>query len=385
MTNASQLKQSFNDRATRQCIEVKTGTTVLDPVAYWQRFKGLEFWITDPSRHRDAFEAKKHLAYNGKVGCCFWHAVGPPELNGIPTPCFDYEQDVIKNLEAHRYLWVKKATGLGLTQLMCMYIAYRSLTNDDWKDGQVVIICGPRLELATSIVSRIKGLFPEIRFNTKETFVKLGNTDIEAFPSHLGLASARGQPNVKLAYLDEADFFGSEREWTEALTVGTRYIGKSGAYVCLISTAGRPEGMFQTIEQDPNSMFYKMILDYKVGLHKIYNDAFIQKAMQAPSFPREYEGQYIGFEGNCFSPESLEKCFAKGKELEAARNNQIPIETIKSMGVDPGWSSSQFAIVVTSQAPGGYCEVVYSQVHDNPDFNLMVSEIRGIYNSYGGI
>jgi len=45
----------------------------------------------------------------------------------------------------------------------------------------------------------------------------------------------------------------------------------------------------------------KKILDYTVGLGKIYDPLEIEKKKLEPEFPREYIGQYLGRIGNVFS------------------------------------------------------------------------------------
>jgi hypothetical protein len=42
------------------------------------------------------------------------------------------------------------------------------------------------------------------------------------------------------------------------------------------------------------------------GVDKIYTKAEIEKAKQSPSFPREYELQYLGLVGNVFSQLSID-------------------------------------------------------------------------------
>ena len=39
----------------------------------------------------------------------------------------------------------------------------------------------------------------------------------------------------------------------------------------MVSTPNRPDGLFQSIEKDPNSKYEKIILTYEVGLDKIYD------------------------------------------------------------------------------------------------------------------
>jgi hypothetical protein len=36
-------------------------------------------------------------------------------------PIFDYETDLVKNLEEHRSVWIKKSRGLGVTEIIKVY------------------------------------------------------------------------------------------------------------------------------------------------------------------------------------------------------------------------------------------------------------------------
>ena len=53
-------------------------------------------------------------------------------------------------------------------------------------------------------------------------------------------------------------------------------------------------------------LYKKFILDYLWGVGKIYTKEEIDKAKLSPSFPREYELQYLGLIGNVFSTQSIE-------------------------------------------------------------------------------
>jgi hypothetical protein len=71
------------------------------------------------------------------------------------------------------------------------------------------IVTGPRIELAVTLINRMKALFHEhlyLTFDMKETVIELNGVHIEAYPSH-HLDSMRGLANVSFIYLDEADFF----------------------------------------------------------------------------------------------------------------------------------------------------------------------------------
>jgi late competence protein required for DNA uptake (superfamily II DNA/RNA helicase) len=121
---------------------------------------------------------------------------------------YDYEKIIFDTLEHNKHIWIKKATGLGISEFMLRYIAWICLKDDALSGCQICIVTGPRIELAINLVDRIKKLFAnsEIAFDTKETVIELGNVKIEAFPSH-HLDAMRGLANVSLILLDESDFF----------------------------------------------------------------------------------------------------------------------------------------------------------------------------------
>ena len=102
------------------------------------------------------------------------------------------------------------------------------------------IVTGPRIELAITLIDRMKALFQSeknlfhitsdrrnlsLNFDTKETVIELNGVHIEAYPSH-HLDAMRGLANVSFIYLDEADFFPPGQQ-QDARDVSERYIAKS--------------------------------------------------------------------------------------------------------------------------------------------------------------
>lgn len=106
-----------------------------------------------------------------------------------------------------RHLACLKATGLGISELSIRFLAWLCLRNDNLKGSQIVIFTGPRLELAVTLVSRLKDLFKNhgITFTDKETVCTLNSVRIEAFPSHHA-DSARGLSNISAILVDEFSF-----------------------------------------------------------------------------------------------------------------------------------------------------------------------------------
>ncbi len=54
----------------------------------------------------------------------FNHAIGLPRKNGMACPLHDYEQLLYDTLQSNKHIWIKKATGLGVTEFMLRYMAW---------------------------------------------------------------------------------------------------------------------------------------------------------------------------------------------------------------------------------------------------------------------
>jgi len=169
------------------------------------------------------------------------------------------------------------------------------------------------------------------------------NTNIKIFPSR-NVKDLRGYTDVAYLFIDEADYFEPSVN-SELLHAITRYEEKSACTTIMVSTPNRPDGLFQSIEKDPNSKYHKIILDYTVGLNKIYDPEEIKKKMKEPEFPREYMGQYLGRIGNVFSSSQIQTCIDLGEEFST---HKIPLSlySLKSVGIDPGFSSSETGLVI---------------------------------------
>jgi hypothetical protein len=134
------------------------------------------------------------------------------------------------------------------------------------------IITGPRIDLAITLIDRMKRLFEPfgIYFDKKETVIELNNVRIEAYSSH-DLDSMRGLPNVSFILLDEAYFFPTGQQ-QYARDISERYIAKSDPYIVMVSTPNAPDGLFERIERESEDtcLYKRIFLDYTYGLDKIY-------------------------------------------------------------------------------------------------------------------
>jgi hypothetical protein len=149
----------------------------------------------------------------------------------------------------------------------------------------------------------------------------------------------------------------------------------------MVSTPNRPDGLFNSIEKEPfdTCLYKKFFLDYLWGINKIYSNEEIEIAKLSPSFPREYQLQYQGLIGNVFSSQSIDNC----QKIKYNPNN-INSNAKKTIGVDAGFGSSNFAIVVT-QFVDGKIQVILAEEYERPNFAAMINRIWEIKQKCGYI
>ena len=98
----------------------------------------------------------------------------------------DSKDDKTQNFK-DKHLWVKKATGLGVTELMLRMIAWLCTKDAHFVNSQICIVTGPNQDIAIKLIKRLKGIFEPklgITFQNKETVLELNGCMIEAYPSN---------------------------------------------------------------------------------------------------------------------------------------------------------------------------------------------------------
>ncbi|MFL6470555.1 MAG: DEAD/DEAH box helicase family protein, partial [Nitrososphaeraceae archaeon] len=201
----------------------------------------------------------------------------------MDKPLYDYQKIIFDLLIASssviesgninpnkKQLWIKKSTGLGISEFMLRFMAWLCLKDNALSGSQMCIVTGPRIDLAIALIDRMKKLFSNSKgitaaFDSKETVIDLNGVKIEAFPSH-HLDAMRGLPNVSFILLDEADFFPPGQQ-QDARDVSERYIAKSNPYIVMVSTPNAPEGLFERIEKEAEDtcLYKRIFLDYTYG------------------------------------------------------------------------------------------------------------------------
>lgn len=299
----------------------------------------------------------------------FWHKL-PLKLKYT-----DYERDLYNNMESgdHMKIRIKKATGLGITEFMTRYVAWKCLKDDEWKNKQidvsVIVITGARQELTNQIIGRIKGLFHGKEFKTKESVILLNGCKIEAFPTN-NLAAARGL-NPRLVWLDEADFFPG-RYQDESRTVGERYRAKGNAQLILISTPNLPGGLYERMDDETGNGYLDIELDYTHGVGIVYDPEIIaQEKLNNPSFQREYNLQYGYGSGDVFDIEALEECIQEYDITHLGGQS--------GTYADPAWGSSLFGIV-SGEIRDGILYVTQAEEHARASPSAMLDVMQESWN-----
>lgn len=317
-------------------------------------FLGLPFWRWDIDRAEH-----KILALEKDGQCCFNHLVGLPYREGTYSPIFQWQKQIIDNYDQHKYNWVLKATGLGLTEITLRYILWKCTRSNEWNNGRICVVTGPNLELAKDLMDRIKNIIQDTYplTNVSAKNITVNKATIEAFPSN-HLDAMRGIPDVKLIFLDEADFF-PKHEQQDARTISERYIAKSDPQILLVSTPNAPGGLMERIQNEKESLYYRYQYPYTIGVGTMYSEAQIKENMKSPSFEQEYNLKYLGEIGNIFHIMDIEYAFKElGTQYNPNQPNTDPFIT-RAMGVDPGFGSSMFGIVI-QQWVDGLAEIIYA-------------------------
>jgi len=202
----------------------------------------------------------------------------------------------------------------------------------------------------------------------------LKQTWVKVFPSTVNsIKDIRGYFSSKYIWVDESDYV-PENVVDELIHAITPYQTKSNAKIILSSTAFKPNGLMQSIELDKQSKYFKLRLPYQLGLNTIYDPKHIEERKNNVEFPREFELQYVGKQGNVFTSQQLDLCQQLGEQFNT---NKIAVSqyTLKSVGIDPAFSTSSFGLVTLEHIKTDdrhVIRVIDCHLIDKADPNLMV-------------
>ena len=165
-------------------------------------------------------------------------------------------------------------------------------------------------------------------------------------------------------------------EQVDVRHVSERYIGKSDPYIVMVSTPNAPNGLFEKIEKEPEEtcIYRRLFLDYSYGLDKIYTRDEIEKAKKSPSFESEYNLKYLGLIGNTFHYRDIDRSIELGNTYDPDLINR---DTIKVLGIDSGFGSSAFGIVLLEMLDGKIF-VKIAEEFEHVRYEDAISKIKSI-------
>ena len=151
---------------------------------FFEILRNKPFWIWNTEQHK-----LEDIRTRGE--CCFNHIIGLPQKDGVDKPLFDYEKIIFDSLvtinntnsSSEKHLWIKKATGLGVTEFFLRLMAWLCLRNNDYQNSQMCVVTGPNIDIAIKLIKRMKALFEprlHVTFDSKETVLELNGCTIKA-------------------------------------------------------------------------------------------------------------------------------------------------------------------------------------------------------------
>jgi hypothetical protein len=340
------------------------------------RLQDKPFWIFDKEQHK-----LEDIRTKGQ--CCYWHIIKPPQKDGRDMPVLPYQRILYDALQNHKHIWILKSRGIGCSEFLLRYIAWCCVCKKFSTNSRVCFVVGPRIDLAEDLIARFKGLFYNNYYRndrTSSTVTYLNDVRVEAFPSH-HVDTMRGLTDVKFILSDESSYYPPFQQ-RDVRAVMEGYIGKpnSDPTIILVSTPKAPGDLMQQIDLEEDSLYHKLRFDYHYGLegpYPIYSEEQIAKARLSPEWPREYELQFAGVVGNVFSLSSIENC-----QKIAYNPQNIHQNVKKSIGIDPSYGSSNFAICAT-QYVDGKIQVIEASEYQRPNFTDMIEKIWQLKQRYG--
>ena len=110
---------TFKDLKKKVSLELSQQQSTL-----FERLQNKPFWIWDKEQQHKEEDIKTD------GDCCFNHIISLPQKNGGGKPFYDYEKIIFDHLVTNNSnidLWIKKATGLGISEFMLRFMAWLCL------------------------------------------------------------------------------------------------------------------------------------------------------------------------------------------------------------------------------------------------------------------
>jgi len=92
-------------------------------------------------------------------------------------------------------------------------------------------------------------------------------------------------------FIDDADFLAISEQIKLEKAISSCLV-RSNCRTIIVSTPNQRGGFFEKIQNDTNSQYTKLLLDYRYGMGTFYDNIFIETKKLEPEFDREYNIMY---------------------------------------------------------------------------------------------
>ena len=123
-------------------LKKKVSLEIAQQFSLFERLQNKPFWIWNVEEHE-----QEDIRTNG--ACCSNHIIGLPQKDGVDKPLCDYERMIFDSLvpnygnsnsSTKKHLWIKKATGLGISKFMLRLILKLSTAVEAFKPFPNILI-----------------------------------------------------------------------------------------------------------------------------------------------------------------------------------------------------------------------------------------------------
>jgi hypothetical protein len=172
-----------------------------------------------------------------------------------------------------------------------------------------------------------------------------------------------------------------DREWMDFLELLNMKGMINQRDLLLSSPQQQHADYLQTIRENIKHHYFLLEFDWLWGLGKIYTQKEIDEVKEDRTFQGEFCLRYAGTEGNVFSPSQIDKAVELGEQYKDLAVNPY---CIHSIGVDPGFGSSNTAVVATEFLPEqSKIRVIFSEEYEHADPQAITNVIFKLYLQYG--
>ena len=244
------------------------------------------FWIWDACVHKSQYDTEGGY-------CCFNHMLSLPSKEGVSYPLFRFQKIIFDILEQNQNVWVKKARGLGLTTFMLRYLTWKILFSSELDHKSIYIISGNDNKSNDKTDLILKKLFekrfPLLKLDSRFTDLWLKRTRIKILsPNDIFDFAAF---DTAYLFIDDADFLPVSEQIKLEKAISSCLV-RSNCRTIMVSTPNQRGSFFEKIQNDTNSQYAKLHLDYRYGMGTLYDNKFIETKKLEPEFDREYNIMY---------------------------------------------------------------------------------------------